>query len=820
MENYVYTKDELNSMGNFKIYDKSSSEAAFLLGGIGTGNISLGARGELRDMEIFNTPAKGVDPPFTFFSIWTKEQGKTSKTRVLESKINPPYTRPNGLNPSTMSGLPRFETSTLKGEYPMSWVTLNDDILPVEVILEAFTPFIPLNPDDSGIPVAIFKYKVKNKTKKPVDVSIAGSIPNIIGFNGFDILGIPKPDYFKNNTNEFIQENNLCGVFMSSDLPSDHLKYGNMSLVTTNPNTTTKPNWYKGTWFDCIHDFWDDFSEDGKLSYESNLPYESPTYSWLSVGSVSAYDTLEAGEEKEFKFMLTWYFPNRINDWYQDRSSAWYKICSKDPQTTQNYYGKQFKSSWHAAKYTVKNYDRLYNDTIKFHKSLFESTLPDYVIDAAASNITVIRSTTCFRLESGKFFGWEGSHATEGSCPGNCTHVWNYENTLAFLFPSLERDMRTTDFNVETDENGKMSYRQKRIFGYAFDYHPAADGQLGTIIQLYRDWKLSGDTEFLKSLWDNAKKALDFAFTYWDSDCDYVLDNQQHNTYDIEFYGPNSLTNSMFYGALKAATEIAKTLGDINSADKYEKALKLGAERMDYMLFNGEYYIQNIDDVNKYKYQYGKGCLSDQVFGQLQAHVAGLGYILPEDHIKKAIYSVFQYNFKTDFSNHHNVQRTYVLNDEKGLLLCSWPNGGRPKLPFIYSDEVWTGIEYQVAAHLIFEGFIEEGLTLVKSTRERHDGIRRNPWNEVECGNHYVRSMASWNLVLALSGYKYDLVKGEIEFNPVINQENFKCFFSCGIAWGTFSQKLNNNTCKYDYKINVLYGSLEGITIKANGVNI
>jgi hypothetical protein len=193
---------------------------------------------------------------------------------------------------------------------------------------------------------------------------------------------------------------------------------------------------------------------------------------------------------------------------------------------------------------------------------------------------------------------------------------------------------------------------------------------------------------------------------------------------------------------------------------------------------------------------------------------------LPEEHVKKAVESIFKNNFLADFSNYNSVQRTYALNDEKGLILCSWPKGGRPRLPFIYSDEVWTGIEYQVAAHLIYEGFVEEGLTVVKAVRERHDGIRRNPWNEVECGHHYARSMASWAVITALSGYKCDLVKGIIEFNPVISEENFSCFFSCDRAWGIFTQVLSEKTGKLEYKVDVLYGSLQGVKLIANGETV
>jgi len=814
MDNQIYSKDELYSMEKQRIFPGTASEAAFLLGGIGTGNVSIGARGELRDWEIFNTPGKGVSLHYSFFSLWAKEEGKEPVCKVLESKLHPPFSKSHGFHSGAVSGLPRFETSALRGEYPIAWVDLKDDSMPVEVTLETFTPMIPLNPDDSGIPCAIFNYRVKNKTDRKIDVSIAGSLLNGSGFSGYDQFENLKQESFKGSKNEFRNDDGFSGLYMySTSLPENDLKSGNMSLVTTSKQVTYKATWNNEGWWDGIHDMWDDFSSDGKFDAQTSTCAIKDA--GQKVGSLGVYETLNPGEEKDFQFILTWYFPNRINGWEQTCCSSG---CNCD--ITQNYYANLFMSSWDAAHYILKNYNRLSKDTYKFHHALFDSSLPHYVIDAAASNMDILRSTTCFRLKNGKFFGYEGCFNKAGCCEGNCTHVWNYEQTLAFLYPTLERDMRVTEFNVETEENGKMEFRTKKLFGSSNNYHPAADGQLGCIIRLYRDWKLSGSNEFLSSVWDNAKKALNYAFTYWDSDGDFVLDSQQHNTYDIEFYGPNSLINSMFYGALKAAAEMAEAMHDSESAEKYRNAHSKGSEKMDKMLWNGEYYSQVIDDVNKYKYQYGEGCLSDQLFGQMTSHLAGLGYILPEEHVKKAVHSIFKYNFFTEFSSHINVQRTYILNDEKGLVLCSWPNGGRPKLPFVYSDEVWTGIEYQVAAHLIFEGFIDEGLTVIKAVRDRHDGIKRNPWNEVECGHHYVRAMASWASIIALSGYKCDLVNGIIEFNPAINKENFSCFFSCGEAWGVFKQKLDKDTGKLVYRVDVLYGKLDGIVVKANGENV
>jgi uncharacterized protein (DUF608 family) len=381
--------------------------------------------------------------------------------------------------------------------------------------------------------------------------------------------------------------------------------------------------------------------------------------------------------------------------------------------------------------------------------------------------------------------------------------------------------MRKTEFGLETDEAGNMAFRTERVFGLERWKHvPAADGQNGTIVRMYRDWKLSGDSETLRALWPSIAKAVEFAFDYWDADKDFVLDSQQHNTYDIEFYGPNSLSNSMFYAALKAGIEMARFMGDSARVERWQKALDVGAQRMDEMLWGGEYYVQKLDDVNAHRYQYGKGCLSDQVLGQLLAHVAGLGYVLPKEHVKKALASIFRHNFRPRMKSHHNVQRTYALADEAGLLLCSWPHGGRPRFPFVYADEVWTGIEYQVAAHLVFEGLVDEGLSIVKAVRDRHDGYRRNPYNEVECGHHYARSMSSWAVLVALGGFRYDMVAGTMSFAPAIHEDDFATFFSTGKAWGIYRQKKDRKTGKRRCSVEVLYGSLDGVAVNGGRAKV
>ena len=339
----------------------------------------------------------------------------------------------------------------------------------------------------------------------------------------------------------------------------------------------------------------------------------------------------------------------------------------------------------------------------------------------------------------------------------------------------------------------------------------ASDGELGSIVRIYRDFKNLGDIEFLRKIWSKASAAMDYAIKQWDLDYDGVLDGQQNTTYDIEFYGPNPMTEGIFLAALKCCAEMADILGDASLKKKYEDIFQKGKERADELMFNGEYYIQVQEKIDRYKYQFGKGCLSDQLLGQFLAHMAGIGEILPREHIKSAMKAVFKYNYMTDFYHTDSVHRAYALNEEHGLVIATWPEGGRPKFPLSYAGEVWTGVEYEAAVNLIYAGCLEEGLTIIKSVRDRYDGYKRNPFSEVESGHHYSRAMASWGVLNALLGQNSDMYRNVLSFHPVIDEE-MSSFFICGRAWGVYSQKKVNG--KMEKTIDVLYGSLDGVVIE------
>lgn len=818
----AYTKQELYTSGKQRTFSADCDQFAFLVGGIGTGNFSVGARGELKDWEIFGSAGKGNYLQNTFFALRVCGEGKDPVFRVLEGQIRPPFNKPIGFRDHEFAGLPRFKNTRARAKYPFVDIRFIDKAVPVKVSMEAYNPFIPLDADNSGLPCGIITYTVKNTSAEDLDVSVAGSMANgalieryhKYTWEDYDRKGLPRQSVF--------DEGGVRGILYETEgISPDDKRYASMTLSTPEEKITCQKSWLNGGFWDGLQNFVTDFTDDGELEAEPVYRQKDAVNKVSNTGSVCVRKRIRAGESASFIFYITWSFPYTVDCWsermYRELVVPKLGLPENAPveiPLRRQYYAK-FGDALAVARYIEKNKKYLYENSRKFASALYSSTLPGYVLDAVGSNITVLRSPTCFRLEDGTLMGFEGCFKDEGCCEGNCTHVWNYAQTVAYLFPELEMTTRRSNYLLETEENGKQNFRSYKWFeGYGAQQEvPAADGQMGTFIRFYREWRMSGDDAFLEELWPIAKKTLDFAFTYWDLDGDGVLETDQYNTYDISFKGISSMTTVLFLGALRAAEEICKYRGDEENAEKYRAVFEKGSANLDRYLFNGEFYEQKIEDANEWRYQYGIGCLSDQLFGQTMAYLTGLSCLLPEDHLKKAIKNVFENNFITDFSEHINPQRTYCLNKEAGLLLCTWPNGGRPEFPFPYSDEVWTGIEYQVATQLVYEGFTDEALTLVKAVRDRHDGVRRNPFNEVECGYHYARSLASYGVYAALCGYQCDMPAKRISFDPKINADDFRCFFATGRGWGIYTQKKQaDGTVRRSVK--TLYGSLDGIEVR------
>ena len=796
MSKIPYTHEELFNVGKPKVYTgRQLDEIAFPLGGIGTGMISLGGWGQLRDFEIFNKPDKGLMFQYTFFTLYAKQGEKPPVTRVLQGPVGGTYTGTgHGVSRLDGSGLPHMSKCKFTGEFPFARINFSDSEMPLQVSMEAFNPFIPLNDKDSSLPAAIFLFHLTNPTSEPVSATLFGNLENK--------LGHPEPG---KGVIAFQEGENVSGLMMTTKkYEPDSPQFGSLTLTTPWQDLNVQTHWSGTGWFDSLHMFWDQVSH-GELK-EVREPAEAGNRR-TDVGSIGLKVNLNPGETVTLPVMITWYIPVFSRYWGGEEHPSW-----------NNYYASLFSDAFDLAEYIGANFERLESETRLFKDSLFESTLPEPVLDAVSSQISILKTTTCLRLTDGTFYAFEGCHPDAGCCIGTCTHVWNYAQALPYLFPALERSIRDADYKYNLTDAGHMTFRMPLPLGTVASgkFHPAGDGQMGGILKVYREWLICGDDDWLRNIWSRVKMALEYAWKFWDADKDGVMEGVQHNTYDIEFYGPNTMMGTFYLGALRAAEEMARYLGESEKADEYRAVFESGKKWMDEHLFNGEWYTQEVrpeakehashdskislggqarDPLKNWpKYQYGDGCLSDQMIGQWYSHMLDLGDLLDSDNVKEAMASIFKYNWKSDLSEHANPQRIYALNDEPGLLLCSWPRSGRPALPFVYSDEVWCGIEYQVAAHLIYEGLVEEGLTVVKGVRDRHDGTRRNPWNEFECGSHYARSMASYSVLLALAGFHYSAPEKRINFAPCIQEEDFACFFSVDSGWGMYRQQIAENT--------------------------
>ncbi|PWU00452.1 MAG: hypothetical protein C5B52_08820 [Bacteroidetes bacterium] len=797
---------------------------AMPVGGIGTGAISIGGNGQWKDVEIMNKPGigfYGAQSPkeAPCFMIYVEDNSGKKITRTLMGPISPAdYTGQQG-SEEPNHGLPRFSEASFDAAYPFATVSLKDYKLPLTAKLRVFNPFIPGNADASGIPVAVIRYEISNPGNQPLTISVAGSMNNFIGMDGsvVEISGFDRsliPQGAKNNRNTFKQTNDLAGIFMSSDsVDHDAGAWGTMALATSEINKgytiSYRTEFDPKGWNENITDMWDDFSDDGVFK---DTTFQSKVNSPRSALAIKC--KLAPGETKSFQFLLGWRFPNR-KDW-------------EDKVTVGNYYATKYQDGWDVLEKTLPQLNNLENKTVEFVNLLLQSDYPQIAKEAALFNTSTLRSQTTFRTSDGYFFGWEGVFASTGSCFGNCTHVWNYEQTTAFLFGELARKMREVEYNYAlVDQTGLMAFRvslplKKNTSWVA----AAADGQMGTVMKVYREWQLSGDNDFLKAIWPGVKKALSFAWIPggWDADKDGVMEGCQHNTMDIEYYGPNPEIEFWYLGALKAASRMATFLKDNDFAKTCTELYNSGSKWTDEHLFNGEFYIQKIQpaadksaiatgllvgmgskDFNNPDFQIGEGCLVDQLVGQNMALITGLGYLTKSENVRKALKSIYKYNYVQNFGEHFNNMRSYALGNESGLMLTAYPDPSkRPRVPLSYAFEAWTGLEYTAAAGMIYAGMEGEAIQTVTNVRNRYDGFKRNPFNEEECGNHYARAMASWSTLLAWSKFNYSAVDKKISFTS--RPGNY--FWSNGYSWGSAVVKSGS------IQISVHYGSLNLSTIE------
>lgn len=822
-----------------------TKEISFPLGGIGTGCIGLAGNGRLIDWEIFNRPNKGSANGFSSFAVKAEDENGLIDARFLQGDFQPPYMGQvirksdyagYGFGPdrSTLAGMPHFENCEFIGRFPFAQLRFEQSTFPLRLSLTAFNPFIPTNEDDSSMPAAFFEIEAENLQSRAIRFTAA--------FN----LAMPVPGFA-----DLPQEKSFCrtkqvggrhAIQQGNHAEIGHVGYGDMTILTDAAEVSLQHQWYRGSWFDNLKIFWQDFCRTGPLNdrhYEQGQNGDTAT--------LAAHLELQPGERKKVRFILAWNYPNCENYWkpYDPAGDTRCKdgcCCEETRGKTlekgwKNHYATRFVDSLESARYAMSEYERLYRDTRLFEETLFASAMPKSAVEAVSANISILKSPTCLRLEDGSFYGWEGNNCVCGCCEGSCTHVWNYAYALPFLFPRLERSMRDLDYRYNLRAGGGMHFRLMLPLGRCdWGMRPCVDGQFGGVMKTYRDWKISGDTEWLKKHWPTVKQNIAYAWSdenhdRWDPDKTGVIWGRQHHTLDMELFGPNAWLTGFYLGALKAGAEMADFFGEPETAAEYRAIFKRGRKWVGENLFNGEYFIQRCDiddksvlqpyaerdpkvfeaywneEAGEIKYQIGEGCSIDQVLGEWHCNLMGLGEIFDKSQLQSALRSIYKYNYKKSMRDFANVCRLYTLNDEAGTVICAYPDHVKaPGVSLPYNDETMYGFEYQVAIHMLMEGMQGEGEELINAIRTRFDGERRNPWNEYECGSNYARSMASYALLNVYSGFEYDMVARRMGFHPK-NEGSF--FWSLDSGWGRVS------FCGNTVELSVLYGSL---TLRAFGI--
>lgn len=581
-----------------KLQKEALREVSFPVGGIGAGCIGLAGNGRLIDWEIFNHAGKGLLNGCSHFAVRAEREGHVEAARILNGDLLSDFSGEHegrdalfygfGWGPGigTLCGLPHFRECECNGEFPAAEISFTDPSFPGRATLTAWSPFVPGESDLASMPVALFEITLENTTSFTYDYSCAAVLSNP--------WRNPEAD------NRVVRENGLTSLLLGNHLAQDSFDYGELALSTDAETVSFQEYWFRGSWRDSLEVYWNDLNTPGIFR---NRHYSGRTgVSDNDSGMLAGHFTLAPGAWKTVRFLISWYIPNRRNTWAPPSEE---ELRDSDLQENRwkNYYTRLCSSAADAAQQFFPVWKETREKVFLFRRALHESTIPEASLQGAAANLAVLISPTCLRLEDGTLWGWEGVGPEQGSCPGTCQHVWNYAQALPLLFPDLERSIRESHAKYGFDEKGGWQFRLRLPLGIrarASWMRPCIDGTYGEVMKIYREWKISGDTRWLNSIWFAVKQAIEYAWSpanadRWDPDRTGVISGRQHHTLDMELFGPSGWLNSHYLGALKAASEMAPYCNDPEFGTICAELFEKGRIWSEEHLFNGEYYKQNVD---------------------------------------------------------------------------------------------------------------------------------------------------------------------------------------------------------------------------------
>lgn len=785
----------LYKRGTHSTFLKSKNELKYIgmpAGGLHSGTVYLGGDGRLWLWSIFNDEREGVDPKTVLWNDGNKERQILSRDganyieptiaankRVLEQGFAVKIIH-NGTTIVKELKEEDWDEISFEASYPFATVTYTDKNLPVKVILKAGGFFIPLNADDSALPATFFNITIENKSQQKIDAAIIGWQEN-----GASKITGKDEEGLKQNT--VIAGDNYDGVYASyknlKDTAISLPDGGSMCIALINK---------KG----IVNTAFNPYPVSKEAFTESNKNLSEQIPSGKLTGSIATAATIEPANFFTADFVISWHFATINNK---------IKKLVADAQTG-HYYGKRFKDAREVITYIAANFQSLQSNTFLWQQTWYASTLPYWLLERTFINIGTISTANTYRFETGRFWGWEGV----GACEGTCTHVWQYAQALARIFPSVERDTRErVDLGIALQEDGGIMFRGED------EKRPAIDGQAGTILRFYREHQMSADNSFLENNWSKIKKTVSFMLAQ-DKNGDGLTDTPMENTLDAVWEGEIAWIAGLCIAAAKAGAQMAADLHDDDFAKTCNEYVAKGNQNMTDKLFNGEYFIHRPDAVQgRKKLGSYNTCHIDQVYGQSWAFQAGLGRLWDKEKTLTALRALWKYNFTTDVGPYiktHTGGRPYALEGDAGMVMNTNPHnepkpyGENVTWQLGYFHECMSGFEHQVAAHMMAEGMTDEALILTRAIHDRYNASKRNPYNEIECSDHYARAMASYGTFITACGFEYHGPKGYLRFNPALTPNNFKAAFTAAEGWGTFTQQQTEKL--FTAAVAIKYGKL------------
>ncbi len=522
------------------------------------------------------------------------------------------------------------------------------------------------------------------------------------------------------------------------------------------------------------------------------------------AGTVSVRFSLRPGQHRTVRLAYAWNFP-RV-------SLAKFGFL-EGAADLRHHYATRFPDARSVLDVVGRRGRELSQTTHEFVDTWYrDTTLPNWFVERTFAPASTVATETCQYFDNGRFYAWEGAYC----CAGTCTHVWNYAQSVAYLFPELERSARTmADYDIGFHpDTGAIDYRGEA------DRRVAHDGQCGNILRTYREHQMSTSTDFLKPIWPQVKKATQYLIGHDGSPANGIFETDQYNTLDATWFGEIPWISGLYVAALHAAAEMALDMGDDGFARQCRAIAALGSDYLDEKLWNAkyEYFEQHLDPDHLDATNSNRGCYLDQMFGQTWTHQLALSPVFARTKADTALHSIYRNNFLPDaraYMGESGIEggREFTTDGEAGTLMCTWPFGGADEAPgagapssVAYFNEVWTGTEWQFAAHLLHAGHVEEGMAVARAIYDRYSTGKRNPYNEIECSDHYARAMMAHGTYLAALGFEHHGPRGHLGFAPKIGPDDFRAAFTVGAGWGTYTQQRRDGTFKAD--VHLRFGRL------------